>query len=345
MQAGGAKAGSEVRLKIEDLEHIQATVPLVKRISPRLNKQARLQRDNRNYQVEVVGAYPDMQQIWNLQIDMGRFFNEADRSSRARVVVIGPETRQKFFGGQIPLGETLRIDGLTFTVIGMLKPKMQEGNDDINLQVYIPFNVMSDLRSIEYIDSIWLDYEGKQYLKVEDQVRESLAAFRGFNPKDRRAVHINNSMKELTQFHIITMGLKILLAFIGTLTLGIGGVGLMYIMLVSVTQRTREIGVQKALGARRRDILFQFLAEALAITFAGGILGVLLAYAVSFGVGSLTLYSAIAKNADAGDIRLIIDFGTLLVATVILGLVGIVSGMVPAVRASRLDPIEALRYE
>src|SRR5687767_8814293 len=101
MQAGGAKAGSEVRLKIEDLEHIQATVPLVKRISPRLNKQARLQRDNRNYQVEVVGAYPDMQQIWNLQIDMGRFFNEADRSSRARVVVIGPETRQKFFGGQI----------------------------------------------------------------------------------------------------------------------------------------------------------------------------------------------------------------------------------------------------
>ena len=151
--------------------------------------------------------------------------------------------------------------------------------------------------------------------------------------------------KQLAQFGIIMLGLKVLLGFIGTVTLGIGGVGLMNIMLVSVTQRTREIGVEKALGARKRDILFQFLAEALVITGVGGVLGVLLSYVVAFSVGRLTFYSAFAKYATAGDIQLIVAPKILIVATIILAFVGIVSGMFPAVRAANLDPIEALRYE
>jgi putative ABC transport system permease protein len=172
-----------------------------------------------------------------------------------------------------------------------------------------------------------------------------MAVVHKFNPTDRRAVLVFNLMEQVHQFEMVTLGLTILLGFIGTLTLGIGGVGLMNIMLVSVTQRTREIGVEKALGARRRHILLQFLAESLTITFMGGALGIILAYGISFSVGRLTLYSAMAKNAEAGDVRLIIAPSTLLVATIVLGAVGLISGMIPAIRASRLDPIEALRYE
>src|SRR5881227_1661295 len=224
-------------------------------------------------------------------------------------------------------------------------PKMQEGNSDINRTIYIPFTSMGDLKDTHYLDSIWFNYQTPEYERLEQAVRAILAVPHKFSQADHQAVRVFNIMTQVHQFEVITLGLKVLMGFIGTLTLGIGGVGLMNIMLVSVTQRTQEIGVQKALGAQRRYILTQFLAEALTITFIGGVLGVLLAYAVALSVGRLTLYSAFAKNGEAGDIRLIIAPGTLIASTLILGAVGLISGMIPALRASRLDPIEALRHE
>jgi putative ABC transport system permease protein len=345
MQAGGQKAGVLVRFTQDDVETLTTNLPQIIHITPEVSKQASIQYDTRVFTWAVTGNYSNVIDVRALKLRQGRFYNPEDEMQRARVAVIGSEAKEKLFSGRNALGEHIRVDGLSFEVIGVLSSKMQEGNDDINRVIYVPFSTMSELKNTHYLDTVWFTYQTPEYESLEQSVRTILATQHKFNQTDRQAVEVFNLMMQVHQFEIITTGLKVLMGFIGTLTLGIGGVGLMNIMLVSVTQRTREIGVQKALGARRRHILLQFLAEALTITFIGGVFGIVLAYTVALSVGRLTLYSAFAKNAEAGDIRLIITPGTLIASTLILGAVGLVSGMVPAFRASRLDPIEALRYE
>jgi putative ABC transport system permease protein len=345
MQAGGMKAGVRIRFTEEDVERVQENVQLVRHVTPMWWFNVHSTYGDRYVDNGASGALPVIQAMRNLTVAEGRFYNEEDNAQRARVVVIGPDAKDMLFSGQNAIGETIRLNGISFEVIGILDAKPQEGDNSVNKQMYIPASAMGYLRDTYYVDGIWFDYEGMGYERIEQNLRDVLATAHNFRPDDRQAVWVFNGMKRLSQFEVITTALQVLLAFVGTLTLGIGGVGLMNIMLVSVTQRTREIGMEKALGARRSHILLQFLAEALTITFVGGLLGIMISYAISFSVGSLTLYSALAKHGEMGDIRLVIAPRTLGIAIAILGLVGLISGMLPALKASRLDPIEALRYE
>jgi putative ABC transport system permease protein len=234
-------------------------------------------------------------------------------------------------------------------VIGVMQRKIQMSNyfssDDES--VWIPYSAAGDLWNTRYGAVLIFEPMAPQFEKrAMAQVLAAVATRQQFSPTDKKAIQMFGRDEFRPVIDALTIGLQVLLAFVGTLTLGIGGVGVMNIMLVSVDERIREIGLRRALGAKKSHIKLQFLAETLLIMLLGGAIGVLISYAIAAAVGTLPLMGPLFEDESGkGDIHLQISFVTVMLSTLVLIFVGVASGLVPALKASKLDPVEALRYE
>jgi putative ABC transport system permease protein len=348
-QAGGERAGRRVRFEKADRDAIEAEASLVKQISMETVQWRQITYGDAAANTAVRGVEPAYGEIRNEIPSDGRWLTPEDYVERRRVAFLGSQLRKKLFQGRPAVGETIRIDGMRFTVVGSMDRKMQMSNyftsDDEC--VFIPYTTAGDLWDTRYASVLVFSAVTPALEQAAiQQVRETVGKRQRFSGTDKRAIQMFGREEFRPIIDGITIGLQVLLIFIGTLTLGIGGVGVANIMLVSVDERVREIGLRRALGARKRHIRFQFLAEALVLTMLGGLAGILLSYLVTWAMPILPVLGPLYEDdSGKGDLQLRISAMTVFGSTLILVFVGVVSGLIPALKASRLDPVVALRYE
>ncbi|NLC59542.1 MAG: FtsX-like permease family protein [Armatimonadetes bacterium] len=334
---GGVRGGmgSSATLVPEDAEAIARIGTPIKAVCPEVGRAAQVKYGNQNTNVSIVGCGESYADVRNHKVARGRFFTEREVASMRRVCTIGTATAATLFGTQNPIGKRIRIAGSSFLVVGVMAEKGSQGWFNPDDQIYIPYTTA--MRRVFGIDSLRMIT-----VQVTDISRANLATERitqvlrrrhRLGPGRENDFNIRNQAEFVEAVEATSRTFTLLLAGIASVSLLVGGIGIMNIMLVSVTERTREIGVRKALGARRRDVLLQFMIEAMVLSILGGVVG------IGLGVGGSLLLAR-----TAGWTTVIAPHAIALAFT-FSAAVGVFFGIYPAHKASRLNPIEALRWE
>jgi len=328
--------GSAQTLTQEDADAIQKEVALAKAVAPENSKRYQITTKGKNTNTQVVGTVASYPDVRNIQIDSGSFISDQNIKSLSKVAVIGPTTRDDLFGtGVNPIGQSIKINKVDFKVIGMTKTKGGTGfgsQDDI---VFIPLSTAQRfLAGDAYVTTISVSAADQSSMTIiQEQITSLLLQRHNISNPQLADFQIMNQQDIVQTASSVTNTMTMLLAAIAGISLIVGGIGIMNMMLTTVTERTREIGLRKSIGAKKRDISRQFLAESVMLTFLGGVIGVALGWAVSMGV---TQFAGITTS---------ISLQSVLVAFGVSAAIGIIFGYYPARRAAGLNPIEALRYE
>jgi len=340
MRAGVSQGiGSINTLKMADADAIQQQCPAISLVSPEVNTRAQVKYKNENTSTSVTGAGPALFAIENMKVAEGRAITTADVVGRRRVAVLGSVTKDDLFFDQPAIGKNIKIKGKQFKVVGVLVSKGDMGFQNPDDQVIVPVTTAQRrLMGIDFISGISAQIgDPTKGADAEKQIRAVLTRLHPGFAADSEMYRIFNASEMQRERELSAKVTQIFLLAIGAIALLIGGIGIMNIMLVTVSERTREIGLRKALGGTRQNILTQFLAEAVLITFTGGVIGLVIGILASIGIGHLPEALNFPKP--------VITLGAILAAFGISCLVGVVFGVWPARKASSLEPIDALRYE